>query len=100
MRVRFHPAAAAEAGRAQAWYEERSVLAAAGFLQELTRAIERVGVAPERYPAAEHGTRRIVLRQFPFAVFYVVRRSEVLIVAVAHNKRRPGYWAGRTEPRG
>ncbi|NUR54747.1 MAG: type II toxin-antitoxin system RelE/ParE family toxin [Acidobacteria bacterium] len=59
MRVRFHPAAAAEIERAQAWYEERSVFAAAGFLQELTRAIQRIRLAPERYPAAEqHAANR------------------------------------------
>jgi plasmid stabilization system protein ParE len=96
MRVRFHPAAAAEVERAQAWYSERSLLAAAGFLQELTRAIQRVHVAPERYPPAEHGTRRIVLEQYPFAAFYLTRREEIFVVAVAHQKRRPGYWAGRT----
>jgi plasmid stabilization system protein ParE len=98
MRVRFHPSAAAEVERAQAWYEERSALAAAGFLQELTRAVRRIRIAPERYPTAEHGTRRIVLEQFPLAAFYVVRRNEVFVVAVAHHKRRPGYWASRTHP--
>jgi plasmid stabilization system protein ParE len=98
MRVRFHPAAAAEVERAQAWYEERSVLAAAGFLQELTRAIQRIRVAPERYPTAEHGTRRIVLEQYPFTAFYLMRREEIFVVAVAHQKRRPGYWADRARP--
>src|SRR4051812_47276820 len=96
MRVRFHPAAAAEVERAQAWYEDRSVLAAAGFLQELTRAIQRMRIAPERHPVAEHGTRRIVLEQYPFTVFYVTRREEIFVIAVAHQKRRPGYWADRT----
>ena len=96
MHVRFHPAAAAEVERAQAWYEERSALAGAAFLQELTRAVQRIRVAPERYATAEHGTRRIVLEQVPFTAFYVVRRDEVFIVSVAHHKRRPGYWAART----
>ena len=95
MPVRFHPAAAAEVERAQAWYEERSIFAAAGFLQELTRAVQRLREAPERYPAAGHGTRRILLDQYPFSVFYLVRQQEVFIVAVAHHKRRPGYWAVR-----
>jgi toxin ParE1/3/4 len=98
MRVRFHPEAAAEVERAQAWYEDRSVLAAAGFLQELTRAIQRIRVAPETYPAAEYGTRRIVLEQYPFSAFYMVSSDEIFIVAVAHHKRRPGYWAMRTRP--
>lgn len=95
MGVRFHPAAAAEVDRAQAWYEERSVFAAAGFLQELTRAVQRIRAAPERHPPAEHGTRRLLLEQYPFSVVYLARRDEVFIIAVAHHKRRPGYWSAR-----
>jgi plasmid stabilization system protein ParE len=97
MRVSFHPAAAAEVERAQAWYEERSIFAAAGFLQELTRALQRIRVAPMRYPPAESGTRRIVFEQYPFSIFYLVRRDEVVIIAVAHQRRRPGYWSDRTD---
>ena len=96
MRVSFHPAADAEVERAQSWYEERSVFAAAGLLQELTRAVQRIRVAPERYPTADHGTRRIVLDRYPFSAFYIVRDGEIFIVAVAHHKRRPGYWSDRT----
>jgi len=96
MRVSFHPAADAEVEHAQAWYEERSVLAAAGFLQELTRAIQRLRLTPELYPPAEHGTRRLLLDRYPFSVVYILRREEIFIVAVAHHKRRPGYWAART----
>jgi plasmid stabilization system protein ParE len=63
----------------------------------LTRAIQRVRAAPERYPSAKQGTRRILFDQYPFSVFYVVRGEEIFIVAVAHHKRRPGYWADRDE---
>ena len=87
MRVSFHPAAAAEVERAQTWYEERSVLAAAGFLQELTRAVQRIRATPERYPTAEHGTRRVLLEQYPFSAFYAVRGEEIFIVPVAHHTR-------------
>ena len=95
MPVSFHPAAAAEVERAQAWYEERSVFAAAGFLQELTRAVQRIRSAPERYPPENHGTRRILLDPYPFSIVYLIRGDEVVIIAVAHHKRRPGYWADR-----
>jgi plasmid stabilization system protein ParE len=99
MRVSFHPDAAAEVERAQTWYEERSVFAAAGFLQEFSHSVQRLSAAPERYPAAEHGTRRILLDQYPFSVFYLARREEIFIIAVAHHKRRPGYWAARIRGR-
>jgi plasmid stabilization system protein ParE len=95
MHVSFHPRARDEVEQAQAWYEERSLLAAAGFLHEFSVAIRRIGEAPRRYPVAEHGARRILLERFPFSVHYRVNEDEIVIVAVAHQKRRPGYWASR-----
>jgi plasmid stabilization system protein ParE len=50
MRLEFHPAAQAEVEQALAWYEERSVLAAAGFLRELSDVLQRAAEAPESYP--------------------------------------------------
>jgi plasmid stabilization system protein ParE len=44
---------------------------------------------------AEHGTRRLVLQRFPYNVFYRVGAEAIVIVAVAHQKRRPAYWAAR-----
>ncbi len=45
-----------------------------------------------RYPVAEHGTRRLVLRRFPYNVFFRVGTGEIVVVAVAHQRRRPGYY--------
>lgn len=95
MRVSFHPLARDEVEAAQAWYEERSLLAATGFLHEISVAVRRISEAPQRYPIAEHGSRRILLDRFPFNVYYRVGENEIAVVAVAHQKRRPGYWAGR-----
>jgi plasmid stabilization system protein ParE len=95
MRVSFHPRARDEVEAAQAWYEERSLLAATGFLHEISVAVRRIGEAPQRYPVAESGTRRILLDRFPFNVYYRVGGDRITIIAVAHHRRRPGYWAGR-----
>ena len=95
MTVRVHPAARDELRQARLWYEERSPLSAVAFEQELIAAVSRLAEAPMRYPVAEHGTRRLVLRRFPYNVFYRVGTEEIVIVAVAHQKRRPGYWAVR-----
>ena len=95
MKVRFHPAARAELQKARTWYEERSPLSAAALAQEVDGAISRIAEAPLRYPIAEHGTRRFVLPRFPFNIFYRVGITEVVIVAVAHHKRRPEYWQQR-----
>jgi plasmid stabilization system protein ParE len=95
MNVEFHPAAQREVEEAQAWYEERSVFAASAFLREVSMAVRRLREAPQRYPSAEAGTRRILLERFPFTIYYRVRADTLTIVAVAHQKRRPRYWAAR-----
>ncbi len=45
-----------------------------------------------RYVVAEHDTRRLILPQFPFNIFYCVGTNEIVVVAIAHQKRKPGYW--------
>ena len=95
MTVEFHPAARQELRSARAWYEERSPLSALGFAQEIDRAVQQIAGAPARYPPAEHGTRRFLLWRFPFTLFYRAGDTGVVVVAVAHQKRRPGYWSDR-----
>lgn len=95
MNVEFHPAALREVEDAQAWYEDRSLFAASAFLRELTLAVQRIRQAPNRYPSSEAGTRRIFCERFPFTIYYRVRSDTLTIVAVAHQKRRPGYWSSR-----
>ena len=96
MKVRLHPDARAELRQARVWYFERSPLSAVAFAHEVEHAASRIREAPERNPLAEHGTRKFVLQRFPFNIFYRARDNEIVIVAVAHQKRRPGYWSDRT----
>ena len=95
MRVEFHPAAWREVEDAQAWYEQRSILAASAFLREFSSAVQRIREAPSRYAVAETGTRRILLDRVPFSIHYRIDSDIVTVVAVAHQKRRPGYWSSR-----
>jgi plasmid stabilization system protein ParE len=96
MGASFHPEAQVELEEAQAWYEQRSPLAAAGFLDEISLAIRRMSDGPFRYPIAVHGTRRMVLTRFPFIIYYRASDGGIVIVAVAHQSRKPGYWVSRT----
>jgi toxin ParE1/3/4 len=95
MRVDFHPAALREVEHAQEWYEERSLLAASAFLLELSNAVQRIRQGPYQYVVAEAGTRKILFERFPFTIYYRVKTDTVFVVAVAHQKRRPGYWSSR-----
>jgi plasmid stabilization system protein ParE len=62
---------------------------------EMDRAVQAISLSPERGPQVEEHTRRYLLRRFPYAVIYRAQAERVLVVAVAHMRRRPGYWRGR-----
>ena len=98
MEIRFHPAARTEVTEAESWYRERSPLAAVGFSSEIARAVRLLSEAPDRYPPSAHGTRRFLLRRYPFSIFYRINSEVIEVVAVAHQKRRPDYWATRSDP--
>ncbi len=49
----------------------------------------------ERWPTYLYGTRRYLLKRFPFVIVYRAAESRIEIIAVAHGRRRPGYWAAR-----
>ena len=91
----IHPAAVEEGEKATRWYRQRSARAAAQFVEEVNHAIGRISAAPQRWPAGPHGTRKFLLRRFPFAVVYRELPSAIQILAVAHGHRRPGYWKTR-----
>ena len=95
MQLELHPGAIADARGARLWYAERSSHAADQFMAELDRALERILESPKRWPK-KAGVRRYVLRRYPFIVVYRTRESVVEIVAVAHARRRPGYWSSRS----
>jgi plasmid stabilization system protein ParE len=91
----FLPPAAEELAAAADWYRAHNPEAAEAFVRAIERAVRAVTDAPQRYPAYRLGTRRYILRRFPFAIVFRELADRVQIVAVAHASRRPGYWRGR-----
>jgi plasmid stabilization system protein ParE len=92
---RLHPEAWLEFVAADEWYLSRSFDASIEFLSEVNDALETISKAPQRSPQYLHGTRRFVLYRFPFSIVYLDDPDVVTIIAVAHGKRRPGYWKDR-----
>lgn len=76
------------------WYEEHGQGLGGELLEVVERALDEIREAPERWPLwkANRSYRRRVLRRFPYSIFYVVDPDVIIIVALAHHKRRPGYW--------
>jgi plasmid stabilization system protein ParE len=81
---------------AKLWYDQRDSDAAIRFALAIDAAIDSISNNPTRWPSTRKNARRFVLRDFPFAVVYTFENSTVRIVAIAHARRRPGYWEDRT----
>ncbi|MBN1606481.1 MAG: type II toxin-antitoxin system RelE/ParE family toxin [Polyangiaceae bacterium] len=96
--IKFHRAASAEAEEAVRWYNGRLRGLGEDFRLELGATVARIGEAPLLWPPSPYHqrTRACLLSRFPYAVVYMVGpEGSVTVVAVAHLRRRPGYWLRR-----
>lgn len=96
--VRFHPDARAELLDAATYYEEQADGLGGQFIDEAQRVLDLVAASPGLgSPVAGHGgLRRWPLRRFPYYVIYRASDDALGVLAVAHERRRPRYWSGRS----
>lgn len=97
MTVSFHPAAEQEYSEAIDYYEEREPGLGLEFAAEVVSVVERILAHPVAWPVVQPGMRRALLRRYPYGVVYAVSNESILILAVMHLHRSPGYWLPRTE---
>ena len=93
--IRVHPEAQLEAEAAVEWYGQRSSYAADRLVVEFRAALECIQQSPNQSPKLAFNTRRKVLSRFPYLVVFRETATEIEIIAVAHGRRRPGYWRER-----
>jgi plasmid stabilization system protein ParE len=98
--VDIHPLALREVRAAYRWYAQRTPAAAQRFRLAVERMVQRIATAPEQGSPYRQRYRWMKLQRFPYLFFYDIGRDPqpVLIYAVAHAGRRPGYWLRRTWP--
>lgn len=65
------------------------------FISEFERSIGLLLANPKLGTVWRGATRRLPLRRFPHSVVYQLREVEIRVLAVAHQRRRPGFWKGR-----
>lgn len=95
----FRPEARDELLEAQAWYERRATGLGAAFARTVEAAIESLRRAPGQYPVVHRDIRRVLLRRFPYAIFYRADDHEILVLAVFHLARDPARWKSRARDR-
>lgn len=92
---RFLPLAEEELGEAAAYYEAAKRGLGDRFLDDVQAVIKALHRNPEIGHRLDAHLRRALLRNFPYALIYALEKEGLLIVAVSHQRRRPGYWARR-----
>jgi toxin ParE1/3/4 len=97
MRYEFHPEALEEYRQAALWYAGREPELGLHFIGSVEDAIKRVVEAPTRWRVIEEDVRRCLTHVFPYAIFYTIEADFLLIVAVMHCSREPGYWKQRVD---
>ncbi|NEQ99409.1 MAG: type II toxin-antitoxin system RelE/ParE family toxin [Cyanothece sp. SIO2G6] len=95
MRFVFHPEAMSEYAEAVQYYTERRVEVAQAFINAIEDAVYRIREAPTRYAVIDEDVRRCMARKFPYGVLYTIEQDYILILAVMHCSREPGYWQSR-----
>lgn len=98
--IEYHREARVDFDESFDWYAERNVGAAIGFASAVDHALNTILDDPTRFPLTHGGCAYCALKRYPFRIIF---RNEpdkvpdkVVVVAIAHAKRRPRYWHGRT----
>jgi len=101
-RLREHPEAAVELVAAIEWYEDQDAGLGARLADQIAAAWRRVAEWPHAWPPfpgwdSDPLVRTTRVDVYPYRVVYFVRGEEIVILAYAHARRRPGYWKHRIE---
>lgn len=97
MKISLNAQAELELVEGAAYYaREANAEIAYAFISEFDRSAKLLGEFPKLGSIWRGRIRRLPLRRFPYSIVYYLRESEVRILAVAHQRRRPRLWRGRS----
>jgi toxin ParE1/3/4 len=84
--------AEADLASAYRWYEKRLPGLGVRFLEQVELALLRLADHPEAWPTVHRNVRRVILRRFPYALFYLSETERVVVLAVLHQAQDPERW--------
>jgi toxin ParE1/3/4 len=95
-RLSFHPEALAEFEAAAEHYHREQPGLGHRFVENVETALDRICAFPSHSPELSPGIRRCLVRVFPYAILHADHEDGVIVLAVMHCHRQPGYWRSRT----
>lgn len=99
MKIEFLPEADEEFREAARYYEGEAAGVGVAFIAAVHKAVEEVVEFPLAAQVYRAGIRKKVLRHFSYKLFYAIETDALVIVAVAHQRKRPNYWHARLKYR-
>jgi hypothetical protein len=97
MKAGFHSAASEEIVETTAYYEGEVLGLGGRFIAEVERIVEVLCDQPHIGQSVGEELRRIILARFPYSLIYSIESERIWVIAVAHHRRRPGYWQERID---
>ncbi len=98
MQIRLLEIAAIELDEAVTYYNSEHTGLGDEFIIEFANSLERIKAYPQAWQPFTQNTRRCQLRRFPYGIVYQLLQTEILIIAISHLHREPGYWKDRLTP--
>ena len=93
--VRYHEEARSEFLHEVRYFSLVSARLSERFDKAVQAAEVRAAETPDLGSPYKHGTRRVLLKKFKFSLVYLHSEQEVVILAIAPFRRKPGYWRAR-----
>ena len=81
------------------YYEGKVAGLGVDFTRAVFAAIDAIRANPTQYGFRATGSRRFLMKRFPYSIEYMDLPGKVLIIALAHHKQRPNYWVNRIDER-
>ena len=91
----FLPEADAEVMEAVNWYRNQSAGLEFSFTLCIDEALAKIRRFPEMYPKVYRHLRRLIVKRFPYAIYFHETENEIVIYAVMHSSRHPRRWKRR-----
>jgi toxin ParE1/3/4 len=93
--ISFDASAQLELDEAADFYDLESPGLGAEFLDTVEAALHSLLEFPESCPVLLGETRKLVLGRFPYSLMFWIDGDVIVVSAIAHQRRRPGYWRDR-----
>jgi hypothetical protein len=95
MRVQILDPAEIELNDAFEYYENELEGLGYSLLEEFKSGVNRILQYPDAWSPIKENVRKCVLKKFPYSIIYAIHDEIILILAIAHHRRRPDYWIDR-----